>query len=151
MILDELGLLSDSQDLSQVAGTYNSTNVIDLKGATRKTSVKGAPSGVNSGPGEGTPIYLLCQVDEDFASGGAATLQVTLESDDDEAFGSATTVLQSQAFALADLIAGKQLLPQNLPYDITERYIRVTYTIGTATTTAGTVTTSVVSAIQTNG
>lgn len=148
MILDNYTLLSDDQDLSQVAGTYYS-DVLDL-GADGYTTSDDAPSGVSQDLGKGYPVELLCKITEAFASGGAATLTVTLQTDDNEAFTSATDLIVSQTFALAALTQGVDLLPQHFPYGC-ERYIRIRYVIGTATTTAGQVTAGVVCGHQSNG
>lgn len=137
MILSAQSLFSDDQDLSQTAGNYASTNVIDL-GATG-TPVEGAAALVRD-IGKGTPIPLLMQVTETFTSGGAATLVVALQVDDNDSFSSATTVWTSETLALATLAAGYELPIDYVPQGVNERYVRLYYTIGTATTTAGTVT-----------
>lgn len=125
MILDETFMFSDDQDLSQVAGAYDSTNVIDL--------------GVDRDMGNGVPIPLLIQVTEDFASGGSATLQVVLETDDNEAMASSEILYTSEVIVLATLVAGYKFVINFLPRE-NQQYLQLVYTIGTATTTAGTVT-----------
>lgn len=148
MILDTYTLVSDDQDLAQTAGTYYS-DVLNLRGDAGYTTSVDAPSGITHDIGKGYPVELLVQITEDFASGGAATLVVTLETDDNESFSSAATVVTSQTFALASLTAGTHLLPQHIPYGC-EQYIRINYTIGTATTTAGKVTAGLVMGHQSN-
>lgn len=148
MILDTYTLVSDDQDLAQTAGTYYS-DVLNLRGDAGYTTSVDAPSGITHDIGKGYPVELLIQITEDFASGGAATLDVSLETDDNEAFSSATTVVASQQFALASLTAGTHLLVQHVPYGC-EQYIRINYTIGTATTTAGKVTAGIVMGHQSN-
>lgn len=147
MILDTLTLLSDDQDLSQVAGTYYSDVYNTLGDAGYTTSVS-APSGVAKDLGKGTPKDFFCRVTETFTSGGAATLVATLQSSADNSTYVDSVV--SKTFALADLVSGADLLPQHLPHGLLQ-YIRVKYVIGTATTTAGTVTCGIGSAVQTNG
>ena len=149
MILDNYTLMSDDQDLSQVAGTYYS-DVLNLKGDAGYTTSVDAPNGVTSDLGKGTPVELLVQVTEDFVSGGAATLTVSLEKDTVEAFSSAETVVSSTTFALADLTAGTYLLPAHVPYDVDQQWVRIKYVIATATTTAGTVTAGIVLGHQSN-
>ncbi len=148
-ILDTYTLLSDDQDLSQAAGTYYS-DVLNVLGDAGYTTSNDAPNGITHDLGKGTPVPFLCQVTEAFASGGAATLQVDLETDDNESFTSATVLFSSPTYALADLIVGKHLLHEFLPHGC-EQYLRVKYVIGTATTTAGTVTAGITTGHQSNG
>ncbi len=147
MILDNYTLLSDDQDLSQVAGTYYS-DILDLHGDGYTTS-QDAPLGVTPDLGKGYPVEILAQVTEDFASGGAATLVATLQTSITEAFTVPIDLAASAAFALADLVAGKNLLPEHVPYGA-KQYLRIKYVIGTATTTAGTVTAGIVCGHQSN-
>lgn len=124
MILDETFLFSDDQDLSQVAGAYDSTNVIDL--------------GVDRDVGIGVPIPLLIQVTEAFV-GATATLKVVLETDDNAAMSSSEILYTSELIGVATLVAGYKFVMNFLPR-ANQRYLQLVYTIGTATTTAGTVT-----------
>lgn len=149
MILDITTLMSDDQDLAQTAGTYYS-DVINLQGDPGYTTSQDAPNGITRAIGKGYPVELLIQVTETFTSGGAATLTVTLEKDTVENFASAEDVLVSETFALADLVAGTYLLPQHVPYDVDQQYIRIKYVIATATTTAGKVTAGIVCGHQSN-
>ncbi len=131
MILDAENLFSDDQDLSQSAGAYDSTNVIQLP--------------ANSA--DGNPVRIWIQVTETFTSGGAATLAVDLETATDAAFTSPVTIASISAIALATLAAGYKV-----PIDFLPRtdlgFLRLEYTIGTATTTAGTVTAGIVHDVQ---
>lgn len=148
MILSKEQLLSDQQDLAQAAGAYASTNHLDL-GATGTPYGAAAALPRDIGPGE--PIPLEVVVTEDFASAGAATLTVALQTDNDVAFGSAKTIKTSATIALADLVAGKNIFPDLfVPTDVAERYVRLQYTIGTATTTAGKITAGISGGRQTN-
>lgn len=126
MILDDTLLFSDDQDLAAVASTIVSTNVINF--------------GVDRNMGIGVPIPLLVQVTEDFASGGAATLQVVIDTDDNEGMASAERVFSSQVIALGDLVAGYKIPMTNYMPNENEQFMRLSYIIGTATTTAGKVT-----------
>lgn len=79
---------------------------------------------------------------EDFAATGAATLTVSIQTDDNNTFSSPKTV-SSQQYAIADLKAGKQyFLP--LPIGTDEKYIRVFYTVATGPFTAGKITATIV-------
>lgn len=148
MILDNYTLMSDNQDLSQVAGTYYS-DVLNLRGDAGYTTSRDAPSGIQQDIGKGVPVALLCQVIEAFTSAGAATLTVTLQTSVDEAFTSPIDVVASPTFAKTVLIPGFQLLPEHIPYGL-EQYVRIKYVIGTATTTAGTVKAGIVTGHQSN-
>lgn len=115
MIIDSTNLFSDQQ---AITATAVSTNAIDL--------------GVARQVGAGTAIPLLVQVNEDFSD--LTSLTVAVQTDSDEAFGTAKT-LTEQNIALADLSAGKQFDFKVIPTG-TDRYIRMNYTVtGTAPTT----------------
>ena len=119
--------MSDDQDISQVAGTYYSTNSIDLNVVPRAV-----------GPGEVAKV--LFQIAQTVASGGAATLQVSLIESSDEGPPSADigVIYSSAVLALATLVAGFQIVFPLPLATIAERYLSLRYIIGTATTTAGT-------------
>jgi hypothetical protein len=130
-----------------VAGTYYS-DVYNTLGDAGYTTSKDAPSGVAKDMGRGTPKDFFCRVSQTFTSGGAATLVATLQSSSDNS--TFVDSIVSKTFALAELVAGADLLPQHLPHGLLQ-YIRVKYVIGTATTTAGTATCGIGSAPQANG
>lgn len=101
-------------------------------------------SAVDLGPG-GTlpankPIYFVAFVPTAFTSGGAATLQVKLQTDDNSAFSSATDVEDSGAVAKATLVAGYEIFSVAIDRSTVERYLKVTGTVGTADGTGGTIT-----------
>ena len=127
MYVDKELLLSDAQDLSQVAGSYYSTNAINL-------------SGVVGDPGN-APLYVVICVDEAFTSGGSATVQFDVIDEADATLdGSSVIIVSTRAIAIATLSLGKVIaipLPAGL---ITQQYLGLKYTIAVATTTAGTVT-----------
>ena len=148
MILDIQTLLSDDQDLAQIAGDYYS-DVLNQYGDPGYTTSQDAPNGITQDLGKGYPTEFLCQITEDFASGGAATIQATLETATDEVFTSPVELVVGPTLALADMIAGAYLLPQHVPYGSLQ-WVRVKYTIATATTTAGKVTAGIVCGHQSN-
>lgn len=125
MIFDKTTLLSDQQAITATAA---STNVIDL--GPIKT-------GIVRDVGKGADCPLLVQVTEAFTAAGAATLTITLECDDNEAFSSAKTLWTSGAIPKATLVAGYVVLPEYLPRGTNERYIRMNYTVATGPMTAG--------------
>ena len=64
---------------------------------------------------------------------------------------SATTVATTGAVALADLVVGKNLFAHlNLPTGITERYVRLNYTVTGTNPTTGQITAGVSGGRQTN-
>jgi len=151
MLLDKLTLLSDDQDLSQIAGTYYS-DILPLNTAAITTSAD-APSGVGGDPAYGNPVLVVGQVTEGFDSAGAATLVVSVETDTVENFASATTLYTSATYdatdAGAELKAGTIVIPHFLLYGV-ENYLRIKYVVGTATTTAGAITAGLTMGHQTN-
>lgn len=148
MILDMQNLCSDSQDLSQVAGSYLSTNAIDLTGGTFAS-----PGGYGTIPrdaAKGENLNFHVQVDETFTSAGAATLVVELIMSANSDLSIYTVLHTTPALALATLVAGYQIRVA-VPYvGLTSRYLGVRYTIGTATTTAGTCTAGIAKDVVTS-
>jgi len=131
MILEgpESGMWSNDQSVAATASTVTSTNVLDLG---------------NAYAGEGEPKNVLIQVTTALASTGSATLQVKLISDSDEAFGaSPQTDWDSGAIAIATLVAGYKFKLRSLPKGM-KQYAKLTYTIGTETTSAGKITAGLV-------
>ena len=135
MLLDSQNELSSKQSLIAAVGTVVSTNVIDLS--------------VDRDIGKGEPVPFLAQITTTVTSGGAATLQLVLETDDNEAMASAETLYTSEAIALATLVAGYKFELNHIPRT-NQRYLRASYVIGTADITAGAIQTSVGSEDQTN-
>ena len=140
MILSANQTFSDGQALT---GTAASTNVIDL-GATG--TVLKAPAALIRDVGKGNPIQVLVQFD--VAAGGTSpTIDITLEMDTADSFASATTV--ATVPQIAGGAAGQRVPFYVLPEQITERYIRLNYTLG-GTSPTYTVTAAIVLADQTS-
>lgn len=119
MLVDKQNLFSEKQ---AITATAESTNMIDL----------GASFDL---PGADThqPMELFVVVTEDFNN--LTDLTVSVQSDDDAAFGSPKTIALAAGVALASLKEGYRFPIQNLP-KIEERYVKVKYTVnGTAPTT----------------
>ena len=136
MILSLEQQLCDDQDLSQVAGSYYSTNIFD-RGAPG--TPKYAAAALNIDMGQGNPIPFDVIVTEAFV-GATATVSFSLEMDTTSAFGSATTVMTTAAIPVATLVVGYDPFQGLwLPLGITEQFLRLKFVIATATTTAGTV------------
>lgn len=108
MILDADLQFSAAQDVATASAA--STNVIDL-GAIRNIAI-------------GKPVYLIVSVTTALTNTGSCT--VKLETDNDEAFGSATNAQAVGVFTTSAL--GTQLIVPIYPHNISERYMRVYYT-----------------------
>lgn len=136
MILDKENLFSEDQAFAGLIDntTGYSTNIIDLGNDSARVQA------MNEKGGE-----ILVQVTTTFASG--TSLKVELLSDDDEAFGSPTTVVSSAAVVTASLVAGYQF-KLRLP-EINEQYLRLKYTVA-GTMTAGKVLAGLILDKQTN-
>ena len=127
MYLDKQEEFSDSQ---VVTTTAISTNQIDL-------NPNNSPN-VLQDIGTGEEMYLVVQVDTTATAGGAATLDISLESDSTADLATSPTVhFRTGAFALASLTAGAQLAAIRLPAGNYERYLGVRYTVATGPLTAG--------------
>lgn len=125
MFIDNDLVMSDSQVITAQTSTI-SEDVIDLNvtGRNIRNSAK-----------------VICRVaGEAFdSSGDNVTLTVTFQTDDDVAFGSATTLWTSATLAQATLVAGYTIYEVDLSdfNDKLERYISFTYQCGTADATKG--------------
>lgn len=150
MILDALLQFDNAASLAIAAGTQASTNVIDFGLGTSTNPA--IPSNANGGGardmgiGDDPALKLLVQVSTTFTSGGAGTLSVAIQGAPDNgsgAPGSYTTWWTSPVYALATLVAGARLLNMDFPRPpagvAVPRFVRLLYTVGTATMTAGAV------------
>lgn len=150
MILDALLQFDNAASLAIAAGTQASTNVIDFGLGTSANPA--IPSNANGGGardmgiGDDPALKLLVQVSTTFTSGGAGTLSVAIQGAPDNgsgAPGSYTTWWTSPVYALATLVAGARLLNMDFPRPpagvAVPRFVRLLYTVGTATMTAGAV------------
>lgn len=151
MILDAFLQFDNAVSLAIAAGTQASTNVIDL-GIT-----SGIPTSANGGGardigiGDDPAMKLLVQVSTTFTSGGAATLVVALQGAIDNGSGAPaafSTWWSSPAYALATLVAGARLYDMDMPRPpdgiAVPRFLRLLYTVGAATVTAGNVSSYIV-------
>ncbi len=122
MIRDKLLQFSSAQ---AVTASAESTDYLDL-GSAREANDNGL-------------IELITRVHTAFVTGNSAVLTVALQADNDAAFGTPTTVLQSAAaIAAATLVAGYEPLRVRVPRLIVpERYVRLYYTVGTGSFSAG--------------
>ena len=121
MILDAQTRLSNAQ---AITATAVSTNIYDF-GSAR-----------DSGPGEMLELFIRSIAA--FTAAGAATLTITVETDDNSSFSSATVLVSSIAIPKASLTANTEQFAIAIPTKNLERYIRLNYTIATGPMTAGT-------------
>lgn len=126
MILDERTEFCDATALNTgAAGSYLIGDVVDL--------------GVARDLGGDMATYLMITVDTTATSGGAATGQFNLVTDDNASLTSPTTLVSSKAWTVATMTAGTVLMAVQLPLEGTayERYIGIQQVTGTAAFTAG--------------
>ena len=126
MILDERGEFCDATALNTgAAGSYLLGDVVDL--------------GVARDLGGDQAVYLVVTVDTAATSGGSATGQFNLVTDDNSSLSSPTVLVSSVAWPVASMTAGKTLMAVQLPMEGTayERYIGIQQVTGTAAFTAG--------------
>ena len=132
MIFDSTNKFSASQLLTTTAA---STNVIDL-----------SVTGRDIGNGTTIPVYI--EVDVQLAA--LTSLQVVIQTDDAEGFGSAVNVVSSAVVVAADLVAGYQFPIIQVPLGVVGRYMRLNYVI-VGTANAGSVVAGVTMGNQQNG
>jgi hypothetical protein len=106
------------------AGTYLIGSQVDL-----------GTDGVNDVDG----LYLVVNVDTAATSGGSATLQISLASDDTASISTTTSTIHytSPAIPVASLTAGYFVCKVELPKGTYERYLGILQVTGTAAFTAG--------------
>jgi hypothetical protein len=140
MIMDRTLLFSDGQAITATAA---STNLVDL-GAT------GTPYGGSAlvrDIGYGNEVEMVCTVTQTFNN--LTSLTISIQTDDNASFSSATTVWTSPAYTLAQLAVGaKYLLPDQLPAGVNERYVRLNYTVAGTAPSTGKITAGVVAGRQ---
>lgn len=113
MYIDKDLVFSDDQAVTVTAA---STNIIDLGDDNSKVQALNSKGDVE----------VFAEVTTAFAAG--TSMSVTLQSDDDVAFGSPTTVNASAAVATSSLVVGYQYKLGKLPR-INEQYVRLYYTV----------------------
>ena len=141
MILDTQTMFSDDQAITASAA---STNLLDL-GASG-TPV-GAAAAISRDLGNSV-VPILIQVTTAFANN--TSLKVGIQTDDNTGISSAATVLESEAIAVATLVAGYKFVMQYVPMTVNERYVRLYYTIAGSNANAGNITAGLIMGNQTN-
>ena len=133
MIQDAKLIFSDGQaETTQTA--HDSDNIVNLGvGTDELGNAEGAQAG------EGGKLWLNVRVGTAFATGSSATLAVALQdSADNSSYAAVSPTLGVAATAAASLTAGKVLIREPLPANVAQ-YLKLVYTIGTGTMTAGTI------------
>jgi hypothetical protein len=170
MILDSTSILSQNQAITATApstGVYDTaglgvgqpvTNIIGLPTASSGGISFGQDIG-DAGPGAGgsTP-QLMALITTAFASGGATTLQTQLQAATDTnntgTPGTWDTIIETDAFAKALLLAGKfaarfdapgRYLGQQFP-----RFYRLNFVVASGPFTAGAITSALLTGIDAN-
>lgn len=113
MLLDKENLFSDAQAITADAA---STNVIDMKGKIKEVAF-------------GKPLPLLIQVVETFAGvTSASSVEIKIQTDDNAAFSSPTTLATTGAITADKLIEGF-VAPINFIPKGNEGYMRLYYDV----------------------
>lgn len=120
MITDSALVFSSSQAVTASAA---STDYLDL-GAIR-----------DIGTGENLYLVVSCTVAMT-DSGSDSTVTVTIETDDNSSFSSATAAQTIGTFAAVSAV-GTKLVARLQPFKINERYARVYYTLANGNLTTG--------------
>lgn len=147
-MLDLQNLLSDAQAIAGAAGTYVSTNKLNVNGGTPGFTTDTLGNTLENDPGKSPEVDVLFTVVEAFAGGDSVNAQIGY--DNDAAFGSPTILQTTGAIPIATLVPGYQfrlsLPPGRAAADI---YLGAQYvTLGAGAMTAGKITAAV---IQRNG
>jgi hypothetical protein len=137
MILDERNEFCDATALNTGgAGTYNLGDVIDTHGPAVG---HGSGQNVTRNLAMGSELYLVIRVATTATSGGSATGQFRLVSDDTSTPSTTTSTVHytSDAIAVASLTAGTTIAVVRLPSGNYERYVGVQQITAVAAFTAG--------------
>lgn len=151
MILDAFQQFDNAVSLAIAAGTQASTNVLDYGISSGIPTSANGGGARDMGVGDDPALKLFVVVTTTFTSGGAGTLAVALQGAVDNGSGvpaAFSTWWTSPAYALATLNAGSRLLDIDFPRPpdgiAVPRFVRLLYTVGAATMTAGNVSAFVV-------
>lgn len=150
MQLDNELVLASAWSPTATGNNY-STNVLDLGPLASGMPITPYAQ-LNRNIGAGEALWLEVLITASVTSGGAASVEFRLETDDNSGFSSGTLLFSFGAIAKATLVAGYKLrspLPSgiNTPY---ERYIAVNAAITTNNLTGGTFRVHIVKSVQDN-
>lgn len=143
MILNQNLLLSDQQ---AVTATAISENVIQWESMGIAYDEAAA---IARNLGAGTPIPMLIQVTETFAT--LTSLTITIETADNAALSSGAVVLSSSgAIAVANLVAGyRPTFTRHVPDATMKDFFGLRYTVNGSNATAGKITVAVGTEVNT--
>ncbi|MCP3941043.1 MAG: hypothetical protein GY710_06125 [Desulfobacteraceae bacterium] len=128
-------LMFSNAQAETTAAAHDSDTVIDL--------------GASVDYGERGTMWVHALVTTAFTSAGSATLAVAIhDSADDSSFAAVANAPTVAATAVASLVVGYELMRFKLPVDV-RRYVKLVYTIGTTTMTAGAITSGLTFGTQT--
>lgn len=116
-----------------ITASAASTEYIDL-GATG-TPKPGHTTALARDIGRGNKVHLRIQVMETFAT--LTSLKVAVQTDTDSGFGSAATILETEAIPVASLTAGYVFNITEFPRNVDARYVRLYFTVAGSNATAG--------------
>lgn len=131
MILDTQTTFSDAQSVASAAGDVISTNVYD--------------TGAAADVGIGYDQFVYAKMNAALVGAGASIAVVLQDSADNSTFADVQVI--SKVTPVASATANAELVRARLPIGL-RRYIRLAYRISGATTTAGTVTSTIVLDVQ---
>lgn len=146
MFFDASLNLSSAQAITATAA---STNIYDITGAGSGNAPalsigRATTFGADMGLGDGSANpYFVFTVPTAFVSGGGATLTIQIQGAPDNgsnAPGTWTTIVQTQAFTAAQLVANAVTqipIPPRAAGEVLPRFYRVNYLVATSTFSAG--------------
>lgn len=140
MLIDKLNQFSDAQAITVDAISANVIDLLPVAGALNAGATGGPTANAIRDIGAGQPLYLHILVTTTLlASGGAATLTTSLESDSTADLNTSATVhWTSAAIAKATLVAGYWIAKGiAIPADAYERYLGIRYNATTNDFTSG--------------
>lgn len=142
MILNANLILSENQAVTATAISENVIGWPDNGTPPRE----GGP--IDRNLGSGTPIPMLMQVVEDFAS--LTSLTITMETSDNADLSSSTVMASSAAIPAADLVAGyRPAFTRFIPDTEMKKYFGLRYTVSGVNATAGKITAAVATEVNT--
>jgi len=139
MLIDKQNTFAWEQALTATALAPDVIDLLPTPGALGAGAVGGPGANLIRDIGAGEPLYLHVLVATQLASTGkAATLTITLESDDNSGLGTPTEHWSSGSIAEAKLVGGYWAVPGiAIPASAYERYLGVRFTVGTENFTSG--------------